>query len=589
MNFRKVISFLCVLTLIFSITACTDDGDKDKKTRNSNAKVNTPRNETLFMSGLQWGPPANFNLLSGNPAWPIAQGRELIYETLFMYNQLDGKLEPLLAKSYEWKDDYTIIIKMNPDAHFNDGKKLTSEDVVYTYELGKKYKDQLNWSNHWNYLDSITTIDDETVEMKVNKENYNRLTVTDTLQNTCILPKHIWTKIEEKHNYDLEKIRKEFNKDPVASGPYKIHYYDDTRIIVKRDDNYWGQKLFGKLPAPKYIGHIIYKSNDIGNTALKNGDVDLSQNFIPQVWKYIEKNNVKTFLKDSPYYLPGVIPSLFINTHNKNALEVFEVRKALAMSINYEKIGEIAMSGYTDKIKPSLALNVETEMKYLDESKIKDLQWSYDVEGAKKLLDKIGAKPGKDGIRILDGKRLGPYNIECPYGWTDWNASIQIVIESAKKIGIELKESFPESPVWMNNKQTGKFDILMDSPGGSLQPSQPIYRANQIMYSVGVPKIGETAYFNWGRFKDEKADELIIAFGKEKDEEKKKEIYTELNQIYLKNIPTIPLMYRPWWFYTVSEEVWKNFPVESDGSNIPPQNCMEGAGVKALYQIEPAK
>ena len=30
----------------------------------------TPRNETLFLNGLQWGPPNNFNLMAGNQAWP---------------------------------------------------------------------------------------------------------------------------------------------------------------------------------------------------------------------------------------------------------------------------------------------------------------------------------------------------------------------------------------------------------------------------------------------------------------------------------------------------------------------------------------
>jgi len=283
------------------------------------------------------------------------------------------------------------------------------------------------------------------------------------------------------------------------------------------------------------------------------------------------------------------MPSLFINTNNNNGLDIFEVRKSLAMCINYDEIAEVAMSGYTIKIEPSLALQVPSEEKFLDKDKIKNLQWTYDVDSANKLLDDIGAIRGADGIRTLNGKRLGPYTIECPAGWSDWNSSIEIVVKCAKKIGIDLKKKFPESSVWTNNKQTGKFDILMDSPGSSLLPSQPLYRATQIMSSIGVPEIGEISYFNWSRFKNERADQIITAFAKEKNEEKQKELFTELNEIYLKTIPTIPLMYRPWWFFSCSEKVWTGFPYDGDGTNIPPQICMEGAGIKALYKLEPVK
>ena len=43
------------------------------------------------MSGIQWGAPTSFNLMDPNPAFPIAlgSGREIGFETLFMFNQLD--------------------------------------------------------------------------------------------------------------------------------------------------------------------------------------------------------------------------------------------------------------------------------------------------------------------------------------------------------------------------------------------------------------------------------------------------------------------------------------------------------------------
>lgn len=278
----------------------------------------TPRNETLYINGIQWGPPSNFNLLSGNPAFPINYGnsRELVYETLFMINQLDGKLEPLLGTKYEWTDDMTLHIELNKDAKWSDGKPFTSDDVVYTYQLGKKY--DINWSNYWAYIADVTADGPNAVKIMLNKDNPNRLTVLDSIELIPMMPKHIWEEIEKKSNNDLATIRKEVNANPVATGPYKIYFYNDQKITIVRDDNYWGKSLFGKLPAPKYITHVIYKDNAAGDLAFKSGQVDVSQQFIPQVWN-MWKNGapIKTYLKDAPYYVPGSMPSIFFNFSKK--------------------------------------------------------------------------------------------------------------------------------------------------------------------------------------------------------------------------------------------------------------------------------
>ncbi|WP_145948747.1 ABC transporter substrate-binding protein [Paenibacillus sp. Y412MC10] len=562
----------------------TTEPAANQPTTSGDAKE-TPRNETLYINGIQWGPPSNFNLLSGNPAFPINYGnsRELVYETLFMINQLDGKLEPLLGTKYEWTDDMTLHIELNKDAKWSDGQPFTSDDVVYTYQLGKKY--DINWSNYWAYIADVTADGPNAVKIMLNKDNPNRLTVLDSIELIPMMPKHIWEEIEKKSNNDLATIRKEVNANPVATGPYKIYFYNDQKITIVRDDNYWGKSLFGKLPAPKYITHVIYKDNAAGDLAFKSGQVDVSQQFIPQVWN-MWKNGapIKTYLKDAPYYVPGSMPSIFFN-FSKKGLDNPDVRRAIAMSIDYKKISDLAMSGYSAAMQPSLTLNTDAESKYVDQAAIKSLQWTTDVKAANELLDSIGAKKGKDGIRVLNGTRLGPFEVECPYGWSDWNAALEIVAQSAKAIGIEIRTKFPEAPVWTNDLQTGKFDIIMNTPAGGVNPSQPWSRAHDIMYSKEVAPLGEMAFWNWGRYKNDKADQIIDKIPSVTDQAELKTLYTDLTKIWLTDIPSIPLMYRPWVFHTVNESVWKGFPVDGDGSNIPPQIAMDGAGIRALYQI----
>lgn len=56
--------------------------------------------------------------------------------------------------------------------------------------------------------------------------------------------------------------------------------------------------------------------------------------------------------------------------------------------------------------------------------------------------------------------------------------------------------------------------------------------------------------------------------------------------IWLDELPCIPLMYRPNAFYTINESHWTGFPVNGDGSGVPPTFDV-GAGVKMFYMIKP--
>lgn len=91
---------------------------------------------------------------------------------------------------------------------------------------------------------------------------------------------------------------------------------------------------------------------------------------------------------------------------------------------------------------------------------------------------------------------------------------------------------------------------------------------------------------NYGWYKNDRADELIQIIPFETDQAKLKEYYTELSQIYLDEVPSFSLMYRPELFHNTNETVWTGFPTQGDGQNIPPTDCTDGYGIAALYHLE---
>ncbi|WP_353096416.1 ABC transporter substrate-binding protein [Tissierella praeacuta] len=593
MNIRKRLLVIFLFTvLLISVVGCSNinSSNNEEVSNQGEEKITSfPRNETLYFNGFQWGAPTNFNPISPNSMAFISNSKplpqEIVYETLFTYNILDGKLYPLLGKEYAW-DDNILTIFLNQDVKWNDGTAFTADDLIYTIELGKRY--DLRISETCNSIKEAKKVDDYTVQLIVDAENVNPNVVEPVLCELYMMPKHVWEKYETEVDENVNALTQLVNEKPISSGPYKVYSYDESKVVFVRDDNYWGQasSMFGKLPSPKYIVHNIYKDNSSGDTAFRAGQVDVSRQFIPNVWTMWESGlPVETYISQAPYHLPGSIPSLIFNM-TKEGLNDSAVRKAIAMIIDYKKIADTAMSGYTDPVVPSLLLPIESEQSLIVQEALSEYQWNpLDFEKANKILDEAGWVKGSNGIREKNGVQLS-FKLSSPAGWSDWNATLEIIAQNGKQVGIDLKTYSPEYSVFSNDRAMGNFDILMEKYAG-IGVAAPLNRAIQTMSSEFYAPIGEEAYFNYGRYQNHEADRLLRLLETESQQEKIVEYWTELNRIYLEDLPTVPLMYRPYDFHTVNTSVWTGFPTENDGSNIPPGLCVDSHGIHALYRIEP--
>jgi peptide/nickel transport system substrate-binding protein len=93
---------------------------------------------------------------------------------------------------------------------------------------------------------------------------------------------------------------------------------------------------------------------------------------------------------------------------------------------------------------------------------------------------------------------------------------------------------------------------------------------------------------NWGQYSNPEVDELIASIPTETDYDTLVDTYTRLVEIYLTDVPSFTLMYRPDVFHTVYEGVWTGFPYDGDGTMppVPPMDCSDGWGVACLYNLE---
>lgn len=564
-----------------------------------------PRHETLYFNGQQWDPVVGWNPYSSsmNNAMAIAQqdnARVPMFETPYLYNMLDGKMYPLLADGdWAWNDEMTeITFKIKPAAKWSDGTPVTAEDVAYTWYANVKYETNAG-TNFKAYIEDIVAVDPQTVVVKalLNDEGkaINPLMVASYLSSNYVIQK-AWTQTLEARTGDPTSFKADPAEDVVWSGPYTKFFADETKVVLIRDDNYWGQdpSMWGKLPAPKYLAHTIFADNASGSIALAQGEVDVSQQFnsnIQVLWLNYGLP-ISTYLPEAPYGIGASLPTAYYNMASYG-LDQVAVRKAIAIAVDYDTIIANAMTNQSatfHQVPRSLMNPTPGEQALYDHDAVKDLQWvGNDIAGANALLDEAGiVDTDGDGWREYNGKKLS-YVATCPNGWSDWQAAIEVVAAAGSKIGIEITTNYPEWGVYQtditNWPLPDGYDILMMWSDGA-GPTQPWGRIRHLISS----EFAETTNNwngNWGGYKNPRADELIQAIPGETDPEVLKEMYTELVKIYLTDVPSFTLMYRPQSFHAVNESVWTNFPHQDDGTDppVPPLDLTDGYSIAGLYNL----
>lgn len=562
-----------------------------------------PRNETLYFAGQQWGTVNSWNVIGTNQnnAMAIAGGasgyRTLMFETLYMYNPLDGQLYPLLADGdYAWNEEMTeLTVTIKSAAKWSDGTPVTAADVKRTFDIGVEIGNGTGTGNKAYIKEIIADGNTLTLVAQLNEEGkaVNPLKLLDFLSGTPIAQAAWIDTVYARCNGDATAILNDPGEDVVWSGPYTKYYADDQKVVLIRDDNYWGQdaSMWGKLPVPKYIAHTIYADNPAGEVALKAGEVDVCQQFIGNIQNLWLEDGlpISTFYEEAPYGVCLTMPTAWYNMNIPVLAENVALRKAIAIAVDYDTIIANAMTNQSPsfaEVPRSLMNPTAGEQALYNHDEVADLQWAgLDIDGANKMLDDAGlVDTNGDGIREWNGENI-VLNAVCPNGWTDWQASMEVVAAAGKNIGIDITTLYPEydiyQTVFTNPNQT-EYSIFMWSPEAA-SPSNPWHRVNQFLGSefVGVENNWSG---NWGQYVNEEADALIKKIPGTTDPEELKALYTELTKIYLTEVPSFSLMYRPSVFHAVNESVWTNFPNEDNG--IPPMDCTDGYGIAALYILE---
>jgi peptide/nickel transport system substrate-binding protein len=543
----------------------------------SEAPVETTyaRNETLYVSGSAWGPPSTWNPFQPGSLANTTGTIGNVYEFLFSYDPLSGQMTPWLAERGEWTDELTYDLALRQGLTWSDGEPLTAADVKFTFDLGQQHP-AIWFSPMWAYLDSVTAVDDTNVQFKFAGEPlYQQF--SSNLYNIPIVPAHIWADKTE------EEITVGANENPVGSGPYLYETHGEDRNVWLRNENWWGNDVFGQ-PAPKRIVDIRFASNNVALGAVIKGDLDLSNNFLPGIATLSDKGYVQTYYPEAPYMLSANTAVLFLNT-TKPPMDDPAFRQALAHAINVDDIVNIAYANLVKAANPT-GLLPDLE-KYVDQDVVAALGWSYDPAKAAQILEEAGYTKGADGFyQMPDGAPI-ELEVTCPFGWTDWMEAINVIATSSQEAGINIKDVTPDYGAWNTALQSGTFDMTLNNWAAMSNTPWTLYN---LLFRHPIQEQMQSG--NFGRYDDQEMFDLVDGLARipASDEAGMQAATSAIQEKMLTEAPMIPLWYNGLWSQ-YNNSVWTNWPSESGVHTLPTtwSGYWQLGGLQTLINLEPVQ
>ncbi|WP_017571927.1 ABC transporter substrate-binding protein [Nocardiopsis halotolerans] len=533
-----------------------------------------PRGETLYTTGTAWSAPTSWNpmMRGGFAVGTIG----LVYESLFHYDPETGEYVHWLAESDEWVSDTVHEITLREGVTWNDGEPLVAQDVVTTLELGQT--DGVPYGNVWDYIENVEATDERTVTVTFSESRPQEW--MNWAYSNPILPAHVWG------DMSATDITDSANENPVGTGPYVYESHTDDRMIWERNDEWWATDALDMTMDARYIVDIVNASNDVTMGMLTQGEVDLSNNFLPGIDQLLNSNENIVSFYEGPPYMKSANTAWLVPNHNRAPLDDTAFRQALAHSIN---ITEIVEGPYANLVQPANPTGLLPEWDaYIDHELVSEEGFSHDAAEAVAILEEAGYmdEDGDGFVETPDGEPIA-LTLEVPSGWTDWMEAARLIEQHAQDVGINITAEFPDQGLLDQNRNAGEYDLVINN-ARQLSNSPWTYYD----YLFQLPIQDEQTTVNFHRYENEEAWQLTeeLARVPAGDVEAAAEVTSQLQEIFLAELPVIPLWYNGQWSQANNTH-WTNWPSEAEGTPNSAAVMWEGwyemGGINTLAEIEP--
>ncbi len=267
-------------------------------------------------------------IIKGNPAAGIGQ----IYDTLLVTAADEPFSEyGLLAESVQTPADRSwVLFQLRPEARWHDGKPVTPEDVIWTFETLRE-KGQPFYRFYYGDVDRVEKRGERGVYFHFGPGSNRELPLI--LGQLPVLPKHWW----EGRDFEATTLER-----PLGSGPYRVGEFEAGRFVeYQRVPEYWGRELPVQRGQHNFdkLRYEYFRDATVALEAFKGGHYDFRLENSAKDWATgYQTPDVKAgriVLKEVPFGMPAGMQAFAMNLR-RPLFQDRRVREALGLAFDFE-------------------------------------------------------------------------------------------------------------------------------------------------------------------------------------------------------------------------------------------------------------
>jgi peptide/nickel transport system substrate-binding protein len=457
----------------------------------------------------------------------------LTYDSLIGYDPktlVPMKGEDSTGLATDWttsEDQLTWTFTLRQNATWSDGEPLTASDVAFTYNtiIQEEFE---NFTAYTNLIDTVTAIDDYTVEFKCSKVK------SDMIRHWVpILPEHVWSKMSPK------AMEKSFQNPPpiVGSGPFTCEEWDKNAYVkMVANPTWWGAK-----PKIDEIYFMYFTNSDTMVQDLKSGNIDGCVNLSPSEMRLFENEpdiTAKAISVDG-------FNELGFNCYEgpskaHPACKDWKFRQALQYAVDIEKLVEVVWLDYTPPGTTIIPPDYYSDPDWHWEP-TEDVKYTYDPDMAAQKLDEAGYPLNADGKRTYKGEPI-ELSLIARTESTQSQQEAKLIAGWFKDVGVKVNIEVMDEGALMARQYNYEGDTFTPDYDMFLWGWYLDYDPGSMLSYFTESQIENWSDCNWT---DPRYEELYNLQAEELDPTKRAEYIWEMQQILYEQSPYIVTSYAP--------------------------------------------
>ena len=313
----------------------------------------------------------------------------LLYDPIVVYSDDLTEVKPCAAEKFEVSDDgKTYTLTLPKDAKFSNGDTLDANAYKASFD---RYIKVSEFGSDYDDVESFEVVDDQTLVMHLKQAAPYLMTPLSTTFSAAVD-----TKVAD------EKEKDEFNREPVANGPYVIDSWEQgSQVTLKKNENYVTNNPFVENKGPWAFDTIVVRfipDEFTRVSEVESGNADIVFDVPGTSVSELEANDDIELYE----YEQSGASYIYLNTDD-GVLTDPKVREAFALAIDRDEIAK----ALDNRVTPLYGFISEAQPCYsADEEASLAKKLGHDPDKAKSLLEGAGWKANSDGVMTKGGAKL---------------------------------------------------------------------------------------------------------------------------------------------------------------------------------------